>query len=194
MAVKKKKGGAGGARLFQPRVRLIWSKRTGLSQSGQEVGRQENYGFIRSHPESNRVLCDDPILALGGLFSWTYQLTGLKKHSMPKQFRLKITLWAIFFFRLLIHRKHVNKIFAPWAFSPLLPPPWTYLFDTIRQVAGLESDIQNSKPMMMELSFRTAKCPEKNRRIKEPSIHRQDNLKIDSPSSSSLINYTILWP
>lgn len=72
-------------------------KRRGPSQSGQVV-RYYSCSFISSHSESDLDVCDIPILALGRLFSGTYQLTWLKKHSMPKQFRLKITLWAIFFF------------------------------------------------------------------------------------------------
>lgn len=94
---------------------------------------------------------------------------------MPKQFRLKIALWAIFFFFTHPQKAFVCQqdlcslsVFTPWR------------VDTIGKVAGLVWDIQNSKSRLMELSSLTAKCPEKNR-IKELSMHRIISNRLSFP-------------
>ena len=93
---------------------------------------------------------------------------------MPKQFRLKITLWAIFFFL----SAHPQKVFlcqqdlcSLKVFTPAYSLLKIELFDTISKVTGLVRDTQNSKTV---LSFVDLPSVQRKTRIKEPGIHRLD--------------------
>lgn len=75
---------------------------------------------------------------------------------MPKQFRLKITLWAIFFFTHPQKRLYVNKIFAPCFHSLLFSENRVVWYNQESHRVGEK----RTQQLLMQLSFVTAKRPE----------------------------------